>query len=106
MNRLVSCIAVKVLVKEKLFTEFTSENSGFGTVSVTQICDTNYKLIHCSASGFQIRITSMRIRIRILPFTLMRIRIQIFTSMRARILLLIKVIGICDHSTGPPGLHC
>ncbi len=38
--------------------------------------------------------------------TLMRIRIQLFTSMQIRILLLIKVIGICDHcSIHPPGLH-
>ncbi len=38
----------------------------------------------------------------------LRIRIQLFTLMRVRvrILLLIKVIRICDHRcTGPPGLH-
>jgi hypothetical protein len=46
----------------------------------------------------------------------MQIRIQLFTTMRIRIriLLLIKVMGICDHwsidTSGlhfePPGLHC
>jgi hypothetical protein len=36
----------------------------------------------------------------------MRIRIQLFALMRIRILLLIKVIKVCDHwSIDPPGLH-
>jgi hypothetical protein len=36
----------------------------------------------------------------------MRIRNHLFTFMRVRILLLIKVLRICDHgSTKPPGLH-
>ncbi len=40
-----------------------------------------------------------RLRIRI---TLMRIRIPVFTLLRIRILLLIKVMRICDHwSTDP-----
>ncbi len=38
--------------------------------------------------------------------TFMRIRNQLFTSMRIRILLLIKVMEICDHwSVDRPGLH-
>ncbi len=38
--------------------------------------------------------------------TLMRIWIQLFTWMRIRILLLIKVMAICNHwSTDPPRLH-
>jgi hypothetical protein len=37
----------------------------------------------------------------------MRIWILLFTLVQIRILLLIKVIGICEHwSIGPPGLHC
>jgi hypothetical protein len=45
-------------------------------------------------AGLSIRITLMRIRIRIQVFTLMRI------------LLLIKVMEICDHwSVNPTGLH-
>jgi hypothetical protein len=50
----------------------------------------------------------IRIQIRIYLFTLMRIRIQLYTVMRIfiRILLLIKVMGICEHwSTDPPGLN-
>jgi hypothetical protein len=51
------------------------------------------------------------LRIRIISIW---IRIQLFNLMRIRILLLIKVMGICDHwsvdPTGlnfdPPGLHC
>ncbi len=47
-------------------------------------------------SGFLIRITFMRIRIQL--FTSIRIQIQI--------LLLIKVMQICDHWTpDPPELH-
>jgi hypothetical protein len=43
------------------------------------------------------------LRIRV---TLLRIRIQLFTLMRIRILLIIKMMRICDYwSTDPPGLH-
>ncbi len=52
-----------------------------------------------------IRITSMRIRIQIFPF--MRILIWLFTlTWIRRILLLIKMMRICDHGyTDLPGLH-
>ncbi len=37
----------------------------------------------------------------------MRIRIQLFTLIRIRILVIIKVMGICDNwAIDPPGLHC
>ncbi len=38
--------------------------------------------------------------------TLMRVRMQLFTIMPIRILILIKVMGICEQwSLDPPGLH-
>jgi hypothetical protein len=63
--------------------------------------------------GLRIRITLVRIRILLLTSMPIRIRIQIVTSMQIRILLLKKVIGICDHCSihpqglpfDPPGLH-
>ncbi len=59
-------------------------------------------------AGFRIRITLMRIPVRIQLFTLLRILIQLFTSVQFRIwiLLLNKVMRICERwTTDPPGLH-
>jgi hypothetical protein len=62
-------------------------------------------------AGLRICITFLTIRIQL--FTLMRIRIQLYpgTLLWIRILLLIKVMGICDIDPPglhfePPGLHC
>ncbi len=54
-------------------------------------------------AGLRLRFRINLRRIRFTLFTLMRIRIRFFTLLFIRILVLIKVMGICDHwsSYGP-----